>query len=46
MDDKNENWFQELFIDEAKVALSRHSGGTCPGDQDSKTYINAEEVEY
>lgn len=45
MDEKNENWFEELFIDEAKHALDRHNG-TCPGDHDTKTYINAEEVEY
>ena len=46
MDGKNENWFKELFIDEAKHALDRHSGGTCSGDHETKTYINAEEVEY
>ena len=31
MNDKNENWFQELFIDEAKVALNAHS--SVSGDQ-------------
>ena len=31
MDETNQNWFQELFINEAKVALNAHS--SVSGDQ-------------
>lgn len=42
-----EKWFEELFIDEVKPALDRHSGtGGGNSDCDGDCLTNAEGVEF